>query len=177
VSDSYAHALRALLTGLVRGLEAGPVAEVALQVSKKRCKRCLAEKPASAFHTHNGSPDGLQSWCKRCLLRQQRLARAASAVARTVQHREETLARVEHGKACLHCEVVKPLPEFGVDRRKPDGRQSTCKACAAPARRQPVRRIEPSDCRRLQNLRRKPAHLRTKLPHCRMRRGMRAIRG
>lgn len=122
-------AFELVVRALVRGLTA-PV------VTKKRCKRCLAEKPASAFHKHHGTADGLQIWCKRCLLRQQRLARAERTVAKAVARKAEISCRAEIGKPCGHCGRVKALEEFVVDRRKPDGHGSTCKACAAPARRE-----------------------------------------
>lgn len=105
-------------------------------IERKRCKRCLSEKPASAFHKHQGSGDGLQTWCKRCLLRQQRLARAARTVAKAVKRKAEISGRAQQGKACSCCGTVKLLPDFGADKRRPDGRQSVCKSCAAPARRE-----------------------------------------
>lgn len=105
-------------------------------VTKKRCRRCLVEKPASAFHKHQGRPDGLQHWCKRCLLLQLQALRVVRSVAKVNERREEIQARVELGKACGHCCQVKPLVDFSTDSRKPDGRKSTCKDCAAPARRE-----------------------------------------
>lgn len=135
--SGYELAVRAFVRGL-----GTPV------VSKKRCRRCLAEKPASAFHRHQGSSDGLQSWCKRCLLRQQRLARAVRTATSQAARRQEIAERAEHGKACSSCAATKPLAEFGADARKPDGRQSVCLVCAAPGRRKAWAkyRAKPASC-------------------------------
>lgn len=59
----------------------------------KLCHRCGDTKPRAAFHKSRGTGDGLQSWCKECMLavnstnRQTDEARAADAkrkrIART----------------------------------------------------------------------------------------------
>jgi hypothetical protein len=104
-------------------------------VIKKRCARCLVEKPANAFHKNSSRPDGLQTWCKRCLLTQQKAAHAARSIGKVNARRIEIQARPELGKVCCNCGLVKPLSEYGKDRRKQDGRQARCASCAAPGRR------------------------------------------
>jgi hypothetical protein len=104
-------------------------------VERKWCKRCLVEKPASAFHKHRGRPDGLQHWCKRCLLMQLKALRAAREVAKVKERAEEIGTRVELGKACRQCGQPKPLAEFSVDSRKPDGRCAILASGLAPVRR------------------------------------------
>jgi hypothetical protein len=105
------------------------------RAQKKRCARCLVEKPTSDFHKHHSRRDGLQDWCKRCQRVNDAAKRAALSVAKVIARRQEIRSRAQLGKACGHCGVVKPLDEFTVDRRKPDGRKSTCRPCEAPARR------------------------------------------
>jgi len=107
----------------------------ACEVALKRCPRCGKEKLPRAFHKNGAAADGLQDWCKRCTLTYQKQARAAATVARIVARINEMAARAELGKTCCRCGAIKPLFDFGIDSRKPDGRKSTCKPCAAPGRR------------------------------------------
>jgi hypothetical protein len=38
-------------------------------------------------------------------------------------------------KICCYCRTVKPISDFGVNRKRPDGRQGRCKACTIDYRR------------------------------------------
>lgn len=51
----------------------------------KTCRKCLEELPATAFHPHSGSADGLQSYCRRCAAK----ASHAPKVKRFQQQRRE----------------------------------------------------------------------------------------
>jgi hypothetical protein len=44
-------------------------------------------------------------------------------------------------KKCGHCGRWKPSMEFTVDRGRPDGRRTSCKACDAAARRAIARKV------------------------------------
>lgn len=43
-----------------------------LEVKTKKCTRCGRELPVTEFYKKTDSPDGLQTWCKECLKKQQR---------------------------------------------------------------------------------------------------------
>lgn len=38
----------------------------------KRCHRCQVSKPLSAYHKHATRPDGVQSYCKKCISKNRR---------------------------------------------------------------------------------------------------------
>lgn len=87
----------------------------------KRCSRCAEWLPLAGFAVRDASPDGRQNYCRGC----------AAAWAR--EHRPSKLAlrpEVEPGlKWCRRCEHVKPVDDFPVHSKMPDGRQTYCRDC------------------------------------------------
>lgn len=47
-----------------------------ITVFKKRCAHCREEKSDYAFFYSTTSPDGLSSWCRKCVLEKQKLVLA-----------------------------------------------------------------------------------------------------
>ena len=50
-----------------------------MTVFTKMCKRCQTRKPLREFHRHSKTKDGLQAYCKECMLNEQRKWRAKNA--------------------------------------------------------------------------------------------------
>ncbi|WGH21419.1 HNH endonuclease [Arthrobacter phage Emotion] len=57
--------------------------------------------------------------------------RLADAALRRLEWRKE-----RGGRVCPKCGETKPVSEFGVDARKPDGLDPRCKACEASRKRE-----------------------------------------
>ena len=96
--------------------------------ASRRCPDCGEVKPVSEYGRNKGGPDGLAFYCKVCFR-----ARANKAYrdrlersGRTV--RERVIAPEGH-KCCPGCRSIKPLADWGRNRKSRDGYNSYCKAC------------------------------------------------
>lgn len=78
----------------------------------KRCTKCGQDKPLTDFHKNKRSKDGLQYWCKPCVL---------SDVPREPIEVE--------AKRCRDCGATKAASEFHSNKRAKDGLQPYCKPC------------------------------------------------
>lgn len=115
----------------------------------KFCSHCGEDKAASEFHRHAAMKDGLQPWCKECVVQ---VSRERNALISEERRAARTLLvewRREHGKACVHCGVCKPLVEFTNRSRTLDGHENVCVQCrrAAKASAQKTRYAHDADVR------------------------------
>lgn len=90
---------------------------------EKECRKCHVTKPADEFYAHKQNRDGLSSYCKVCL----------KAMESERYFRLRVLKRPvpppDGLKKCKRCAAVKPIAEFGNNKRNADGLQYNCKAC------------------------------------------------
>jgi len=102
----------------------------------KTCSVCHESKPLEDFYRQRNSPDGRNYTCKTCSR-----ARSASWKAENPERVKEIAERgnakpgthepaMTGEKTCNACHEAKPVTEFYVQRRSPDGRGYTCKACS-----------------------------------------------
>lgn len=88
----------------------------------KVCTNCKAWKPDDDYYPYFRARDGLQSWCKDCMLFE----------GRTRKFDPNPLLTE---KRCVECEVTLPVAEFHKNARLKDGYRSICKSCSALRRR------------------------------------------
>ena len=81
----------------------------------KVCRVCRIEKTVHSFKGNGLSLDGRDHKCMACRRPDRRSTRKL---------RDGVL-----GRRCTKCRTWKPLPEFPVDRQKPDRRAYACKSC------------------------------------------------
>lgn len=89
----------------------------------KVCGRCRRRKNDSNFHRQSSSPDGLQAWCRECMLEAKRLRRQRTRQPVPLTGPDE--------KWCRSCVTIKPRTAFGPQAATSDGLQVYCKACFA----------------------------------------------
>lgn len=109
-------------------------------MAHKRCFRCHEEKPASSFHKHKSTRDGLQAACIACAKESRKPVdkeRAASFAAKRSKALDTGV------KPCSKCGCEKPLSgEFwALSARGLGGFDSKCKTCQALERQS---RLDPA---------------------------------
>lgn len=87
--------------------------------AEKRCPRCKAVKPVSAFGKHKGQRYDLACYCKPC----------ANEYNRPRKRKPRKWWEGTGVKPCAVCQAVKALSEFRRVKENKDGRSGTCKAC------------------------------------------------
>ncbi|WP_433188963.1 endonuclease VII domain-containing protein [Actinoallomurus sp. CA-150999] len=94
----------------------------------KTCPDCGLEKPASEFRRNVKRPDGLGFYCRDCVSRREKdtYRKRRERQGKTVRERVEA---PEGHKWCPGCEKVRPLEEWGRNRRSRDGYNSYCREC------------------------------------------------
>lgn len=91
----------------------------------KQCYACKTVKATSDFYASPQTKDGLMTYCKEC-----HKAKMKEGHARKAEHNIPVLPPAGSTKMCRHCHVVKPIEEFGANKRMSDGIQNDCKTCA-----------------------------------------------
>lgn len=91
--------------------------------ARKVCAKCKADKPAGDFYPIKHNADGLRSWCKVCSLESKQAGAnygkdAASREALPLGHRR-----------CTTCRGIKPLDDFGPDKKVASGKSCRCRPC------------------------------------------------
>ena len=94
--------------------------------AEKACTRCGKVFSAEFFHKDKRSSDGRRTQCKECV----------SALSKEASLRPPVVAPGVTEKSCSRCkrlgrESVHPINDFGIARRRKDGRNSWCKKCCA----------------------------------------------
>src|SRR4051794_20694071 len=97
----------------------------------KRCRDCGLVKPVSEFWRRKQSPDGWALYCKGCFgLRNAASYRGRLAVRGKKARPYRRYSDVPPGmKYCANCGEIKPLSEFGRNRRYKSGLTFYCKPC------------------------------------------------
>ena len=90
----------------------------------KCCTKCKAKKSMVDFYRPR------DSWCKKCLLEQQRKTKSERQIEKIRQRSCEIEEKKIHGKICIQCGQKKQLAEFKTDRTKKTGCSGRCKACS-----------------------------------------------
>lgn len=93
---------------------------------ERRCYRCGQPKPFSAFPPNRNDPSRPATVCIACHIRR--------AAGQTVDVDWDRPIDRTREKRCGHCWQVQPLVAFRVDRSRPDGRRSWCRACLTEQR-------------------------------------------
>lgn len=93
---------------------------------ERRCYRCGQPKPFSAFPPNRNDPSRPATVCIACHIRR--------AAGQTVDVDWDRPIDRTREKRCGHCWQVQPLMAFRVDRSRPDGRRSWCRACLTEQR-------------------------------------------
>lgn len=87
----------------------------------KKCSNCGETKEYSEFHKRSNGKDGLQVWCKVCLLADNR---------RMYAHRYKNGPTIiRESKVCNDCNLKKPINQFYKKNSSADGYGSYCKPC------------------------------------------------
>ena len=92
-----------------------------LMEAKKRCARCLADKPVSQFYSAVATFDDLRAECRACSAAKCRARRAANKLRQGFTPPAE--------KRCSRCGDVKPSSEYSRDVGSTDGLYGHCKKC------------------------------------------------
>lgn len=86
----------------------------------KTCKSCGAEKPLDQFHKDRSKADGLNFYCKPCMIAKQK-----DYAARPPRRKDP-----EGQKTCSTCKTLKPVSEYFAQAGRYDGLRRDCKTCA-----------------------------------------------
>src|SRR5687768_15026012 len=86
----------------------------------KTCSKCNREKPATAFYSDPRYRDGYYPYCRLC--KQEMKPKRV----KKVKEIEPVSTQLRH---CPTCNLDLPLNEFGISRRRKDGRNFYCKGC------------------------------------------------
>lgn len=89
----------------------------------KLCKTCGETKPFDQFHKDRSKADGLNFYCKPCMIAKQH--EYAARPPRRVDP--------EGQRTCDHCKTLKPLADYYADARRFDGLSRRCKTCQSAA--------------------------------------------
>jgi hypothetical protein len=115
----------------------------------KTCARCSEVKPLDAFYQERWSwGRGVTGSCRQCLNAAHAARRRKQGIAERPRFDDP-----EGFKTCRRCRVVKPISEFGKERRNSDGLRSWCDVCQR-ARTLEWHRANPTTIFRLKALRR-----------------------
>lgn len=88
----------------------------------KTCRNCKVDKDTIEFYKMTSGPDGLQNWCKPCMISHN------NAKAKERKANGPTIIR--DAKVCQDCNTRKPINQFYVKRgHSADGYGSYCKPC------------------------------------------------
>jgi hypothetical protein len=87
----------------------------------KLCKNCGVSKEYTEFHKRSKSKDGLQAWCKVCLLADNR------RMDKIRYKNGPTIIR--DAKVCQRCMTKKPVSQFPKKGSSADGYAPYCKPC------------------------------------------------
>ena len=90
----------------------------------KRCARCRETKPTIEFGSNRNTPDGLHSYCRRCI--------NAYMNARYVKRQKREKPPLPELKRCSRCKDEKPRSEFSKaskSNRAADGLFGWCRPC------------------------------------------------
>lgn len=85
----------------------------------KTCPTCGETKPFTEFHKDRSKRDGLNLYCKPCMIAKQR----------TFAKRPPRHADPEGMKTCQRCKSLKPLADFHRSTLHHDGFDRRCKTC------------------------------------------------
>ncbi|MEV5749276.1 endonuclease VII domain-containing protein [Actinoallomurus sp. NPDC052308] len=96
--------------------------------ASKLCPDCGLEKPASEFRRNVKRPDGLGFYCRDCVSRREKEAYRKRRERQGKAVRERVEAPEGH-KWCPGCKRVRPLNEWGRNKRSRDGYNSYCREC------------------------------------------------
>lgn len=85
----------------------------------KTCKTCGETKPFDQFHKDRSKSDGLNFYCKPCVIAKQK-----EYATRPPRHQDP-----EGLKTCQRCKTVKPVTDFNNERKRFDGLSRRCRTC------------------------------------------------
>lgn len=92
-------------------------------VETKVCSICLKEKSLGFFHKSFGGKYGVESMCKACRLKKERLRR----------DEKNYISDPNSSKICSKCGVLKQAKDFHNNKNNKDGLCSNCKDCSRVA--------------------------------------------
>jgi 5-methylcytosine-specific restriction endonuclease McrA len=97
--------------------------------AEKRCPKCGIMKLKTDFTLDNRRKSKLKPWCRECC----RNVAIAHRTATNPKYKPQPPMGGEPGvtKGCRKCGKIKPLSEFGPDKRLKSGRFSWCRKCAS----------------------------------------------
>jgi hypothetical protein len=91
-------------------------------MASKRCTKCGVERPLEDFPRDSHRKDGHCSRCKACERERNRFYTLRNEV-------HVAAGNVPHLKRCIVCNMEKPLAQYTLSRRMPDGHASQCREC------------------------------------------------
>jgi hypothetical protein len=87
----------------------------------KTCPKCRQNKPLDEYHHSSSAYNKRQTYCKVCTNMIDKIKRD--------KYKSEGPTIIRTDKACVSCNVIKPIADFPVSRQKPDGHLGYCKPC------------------------------------------------
>lgn len=94
-------------------------------VQTKTCSKCKTSKAIDQFGRHKGRSDGLNNWCKECVLQDSRRKKPL----------KPKILVPDGKKHCSTCKVFKDTSEFGKHKGAKDGLNTRCKTCIVLSKR------------------------------------------
>jgi hypothetical protein len=98
----------------------------------KTCPKCKTEKPSMFFSKDSRQKDGLNVWCKICVVNTSK----RWGKKNTINHKNGTLA-IPNTKACGKCKAILPSTDFGKCSSTKTGLQNLCNNCRKHQNRLP----------------------------------------
>lgn len=111
-----------------------PIPDVDDNADVKQCSRCQYVRSIDEFYANNRALDQKASWCIYCSKGRQQGSHEEVANVRYQQTLRLLaplgLSHPGHDiKECRRCEFIKPLEDFGNNRRNMDGKEYYCRDC------------------------------------------------
>jgi len=103
----------------------------------KRCVRCEITRPISEFFVDRNAPDGHRVICAVCARKEVHrsyLNKTGKTETRKRHTMDSPVASQPGHRICTLCGEEKPLDDFEIDKRKPEGHTYRCRKCASAAK-------------------------------------------
>ena len=107
------------------------------------CKNCGKEQEAKHHYTHSQYTNGLNPNCKICQTaiqavkrgKQPRVPNGYGMASKMIEKKRKPAIKthpiIDGRRLCYKCDSDKPITEYYIDRRRPDGYSGYCKACSS----------------------------------------------
>jgi ribosomal protein S27AE len=105
-------------------------------ITHKTCPKCGDTKEIDEFYTQICQPDGLEGWCKTCMVEANRKNKQKNTETYETRIKTRTITH----KTCPKCGKKQKISEFHINKTTEKGVGSWCKTCEAIKKHQYVRK-------------------------------------